>query len=333
MQVARKDLYELQKITIAMGPGCNILCRHCIQNLAKGCEWNYKLSEEFLDMLVDWSRNVRPTRRLVFQKPMLLFYGGEPLLYYRQMQEIVEKLEAKGFDFGRIELKLFTNGLLLTDDKVEFFNRYGFNVVLSYDGPDEYGVRPVIASDKNIEVWKKIEKRGVTTCLTAYNPDFLKTKLWLARKFDTEDVSIEMIYINWNMPKEIYAFRRDYFDDQLRRIVMYYRQHRIDKSFLTFTKNYVRGVMDSYRNATFTVDGHVLNNRYNLEETDDVNSVHEYSCYSCKYKQVCPFSGKIKPFESDCELGQHFYHTYEKYRTELENLVKRDRLYLTDKKW
>lgn len=321
-------LFSMQKITVVLGPACNISCRHCLQNSAKSFQWNYFVTDSCIDALVKWSRNVKVSSRLLFKKPMLLFYGGEPLLYYSLIREIVEKLEAFGFDFEKINLKLFTNGILLTEEMVDYFNRYGFEVVLSYDGPYEYAVRTTIASDENINLWKKIARRGVTSCLTVKNSDFLSTRMFLKNKFITEDISIEMIYVNWDMPVDIYDFPVGYFDMQLRKIETFYRYNKLDKSFLTFTKNYLGKITGNYRNITIASDGHILNNRFELESVGNLNRSVEYYCDSCEKKIVCPFAGKHNSGLSDCDIGSEFFRAYLKHKSCLEGLVNRDYDYL-----
>ena len=63
------------------------------------------------------------------------FFGGEPLMNFEVVKQVVEyarsteKQHNKNFRFT-----LTTNGLLLTDDVIEYLNREMSNVVLSLDG-------------------------------------------------------------------------------------------------------------------------------------------------------------------------------------------------------
>lgn len=326
--IPEDKLSLLQKITLELGPICNINCRHCIQNVAKDLEWNFIVTDKCIETLVRWSKVVKPFQRLLFKKPMLLFYGGEPLLYYSDLKEIVSRLEFAGFDFLAVNLKLFTNGILLSEDMVDYFNKYNFEVVLSFDGPNEYAVRPQIASEKNILLWHKLNNRGITSCLTSFNSDFLETKFFLKNKFDTDNISIEMIYVNWDMPIDIYKFPKCYFERQLCRIISYYEYNRLDKSFLTFTKNFLGKITGHYKNITITLDGHVLNNRFELRSAQNFNNLAEYACDVCEKAIVCPFAGKHSPKFSDCNTGSVFFEAYKKYKTRLENLVLRDYAFL-----
>lgn len=326
--IPEEKLFSMQKITVVLGPACNICCRHCIQFSAKGLQWDCPVTDACIDTLVKWCKNLRISRRLLFRKPMLLFYGGEPLLYYFVIRNIVSRLEYFGFDFKKVNLKLFTNGLLLTDDMVDYFNRYGFEIVLSYDGPNEYAVRPVIASDANISVWEKFFRRGVTTCLTKYNYDFIQTRMFLKNKFKVDNVSIEMIYVNWDMPSDIYDFPVGYFDMQLRKIETYYKYNRLDKSFLTFTKNFISGVTGCYKNISIAPDGRILNNRFELENVASCDNVLEYVCDTCEKRIVCPFAGKRHLGSADCNIGSDYYMAYLKHKRFLENLIFRDFDYL-----
>lgn len=331
--MADEDIYKIQKMTVVLGPACNISCRHCIQNKAKNKEWSYKCSVDFIKVLAKWSKIVRLNQRLLFRKPILLFYGGEPLVYYKSIEEIVYSLECYEFDFSAVEIKLFTNGLLLEDNMVDFFNEYGFNVVLSYDGPDEYSIRPRIPSETKLNIWKNIHTKGITACLTKYNQDFLTTRKFLSDKFKINDISIEMIYVNWDMPTEIYAFPSGYFDKQLDRIVAYYNHNRLDKSFLTFTKNYISRITGCYKNITLTADGNILNNRFELEAAENRGCLKEYACSDCEKSKVCLFAGNTNVIDIHCNIGTEFYRAYIKHREELEYLVSRDYEYLLEQNY
>lgn len=329
--ISEEKLFLMQKVTLVLGPACNICCRHCIQFSAKNSKWDCSVSNDCINALVKWCKNIKVSKRLLFRKPMLLFYGGEPLLYYSLIRDIVDRLEFAGFDFKKVNLKLFTNGLLLTDDMVDYFNQYGFEIVLSYDGPDEYAVRPVIASDDNISVWKSFWRRGITTCLTKYNYDFLQTKMFLKNKFKTDNISIEMIYVNWDMPNDIYDFPAGYFDMQLRKIGTYYKYNRLDKSFLTFTKNFLSGVTGCYKNISISPDGHILNNRFELKNVSSCDNIVEYICNTCEKRIVCPFAGKHNVKSTDCNIGFDYFRAYLKHKKCLESLVFRDFDYLLSK--
>lgn len=65
----------------------------------------------------------------------ILFYGGEPLLRMDTIRETVQAVKAKNLrQAKKIQYSISTNGSLLDDDTLAFFDRNRFTVLLSFDG-------------------------------------------------------------------------------------------------------------------------------------------------------------------------------------------------------
>lgn len=63
------------------------------------------------------------------------FYGGEPLLSYDLIKRTVSSLNEKNKKFVRvINYSITTNGSLITEEIIRFFNDNKFSVMLSFDG-------------------------------------------------------------------------------------------------------------------------------------------------------------------------------------------------------
>ncbi len=113
------------------------------------------------------------------------FFGGEPLLNFDVVKQIVEYARSREAEFGKkFRFTITTNGLLLDDDKIDFINREMHNVVLSIDGRKEVNdSMRVLANGKGcydtiLPKYKKlVEKRGdkeyyVRATFTNKNLDF-----------------------------------------------------------------------------------------------------------------------------------------------------------------
>ena len=113
------------------------------------------------------------------------FFGGEPLMNFEVVKEIVNYARSKEDEYGKkFRFTITTNGMLLTDDKIEFINKEMSNVVLSIDGRPEVNDRMRVRADgsgsynKITEGYKRlVEKRGdkeyyVRGTYTKYNLDF-----------------------------------------------------------------------------------------------------------------------------------------------------------------
>lgn len=110
-------------VFIMLGHTCNMSCKYCMQHPIVHQQLCAKINPEIYDFLKQISEeNGFPAR--------LQFYGGEPLLYFKNIKEIVE--HTKGFCCYSI----ITNGRAMTDDMVEFFNDHDFPVTISWDGPN-----------------------------------------------------------------------------------------------------------------------------------------------------------------------------------------------------
>jgi uncharacterized protein len=64
----------------------------------------------------------------------ITFYGGEPLLKFDLLKEVVELTKRKGV-FHEYRFSLTTNGTLLTDEVVEYFVKNDIAILVSLDGP------------------------------------------------------------------------------------------------------------------------------------------------------------------------------------------------------
>ena len=68
----------------------------------------------------------------------LTFLGGEPLANRKVLREATEYARERGEAAGvQVGFSLTTNGTMLTEEDGEFFERHGFAVTVSLDGPEE----------------------------------------------------------------------------------------------------------------------------------------------------------------------------------------------------
>ena len=168
---------------------CNLACKYCFAEEGEyhGARslMSYEVGRKALDFLIANSGN-----RVNLEVD---FFGGEPLMNFQVVKDLVaygrsqEKEHNKKFRFT-----LTTNGMLLTDEVMEFANREMANVVLSVDGRKEVHdfMRPTRngkgSYDLIIDKFKKMaELRNQTNyyvrgTFTHYNLDVAKDVLHLA---------------------------------------------------------------------------------------------------------------------------------------------------------
>ena len=95
------------------------------------------------------------------------FFGGEPLMNFDVVKETVKYARSKEKEYGKhFRFTITTNGMLLTEDKIDFINQEMSNVVLSIDGRKEVNDRMRVrvdgsgSYDKIMDGYKRlVEKR------------------------------------------------------------------------------------------------------------------------------------------------------------------------------
>lgn len=140
---------DLTRVYIKLGSDCNLKCKYCHTD-----HFNCKYDKNILPLLK--SLNLK----------RISFGGGEPLLYWNTIKEIVEYIGSS------TSYKIVTNGTLFTQEMIDFCNRYKFFIYISIDGPNS-------TRDNSIPIkWDLISKLNFSgTAVTFYkdNSDYNKT--------------------------------------------------------------------------------------------------------------------------------------------------------------
>lgn len=115
---------ETDVIFIMLGSSCNLHCRYCLQQCQELPKLPDKINPDIYDFIQE--RCDENGKQPVY----LQFYGGEPLIYFDKIKEIVEHTKDMNVQYSTI-----SNGRALTKEMTGFFNEHGFNVTISWDGP------------------------------------------------------------------------------------------------------------------------------------------------------------------------------------------------------
>lgn len=122
----KKDHYPKPNITsIALNviEKCNLKCSYCYAgdgSYGNESIMNLSLAKKAILM---FRKSKTPFR--------VIFFGGEPLLNFPLIKEIVSWCEK---DIGIYRYSITTNGVLLTKDIIDFFKKHNFSLKISYDG-------------------------------------------------------------------------------------------------------------------------------------------------------------------------------------------------------
>ena len=106
---------------------CNMNCKYCYEH-KKDKEITFDNIKKLVDNIIENDKS---------KSTVLSFYGGEPLLKFEMIKDTIEYVNSKEkkIDFM---YSITTNGTLITDEVIDFFNNNNFVFVqLSIDGAKE----------------------------------------------------------------------------------------------------------------------------------------------------------------------------------------------------
>lgn len=124
---------RIQKITLQLTQNCNFRCKYCHYTENDGSQRthsNKKMSMEIAKKSLLFFRD----HSIDTQEAYIGFYGGEPLLEFPMLKEIVDFSE-KLFYGKKINYMITTNSVLLNDEIIKYMIKYDMDVLISLDGP------------------------------------------------------------------------------------------------------------------------------------------------------------------------------------------------------
>ncbi len=131
---ARRDYrMKFSNLAFIVTDDCNFNCSYCLPKKEK-----------------KYMKRSTIEKAVAFFYPFLqegayiIFYGGEPLLAFDQIRHAVSLLQEKEKSGGKkLKFSITTNGSLVSDEILDFFNAHGFTLLLSFDGQaQEIGREP-----------------------------------------------------------------------------------------------------------------------------------------------------------------------------------------------
>ncbi|ADQ39787.1 Radical SAM domain protein [Caldicellulosiruptor acetigenus I77R1B] len=210
------------QLILIITESCNLRCKYCIYNehypyyrTYSNKNMNFEVAKRAIDLYFELYQKKKENG--LKRPPMISFYGGEPLIGYKLIKEIVNY--CKMFDYD-VQFYITTNGTLLNNDIIEFLVDNSFNIAISLDGNKANHNRNRVYIDgkgtfdtivENIYLLDKIRKeRGLRQPLTficCYD-DFTDMKN-VIEFFETLRKSIGDFNIVFN---EVYRYDTTYYD-------------------------------------------------------------------------------------------------------------------------
>lgn len=138
---------------------CNLKCKYCYVKKERQY-MTFPIAQKAIDSAYEKLLNLRKefpdTDFIQNRTGYIYFFGGEPLLNYKLIKQVIEYTDttySQEFQYG-----LVTNGLLLTKEMCEFFQQHKVNIKISYDGHfstervDKYNQNSVYAVEDQIKM-------------------------------------------------------------------------------------------------------------------------------------------------------------------------------------
>lgn len=187
---------KINRIYLMLGSACNFHCKYCLQCDMKPNS-NKHMSDKlkkYLWKLVAYKMQSTPIR--------IMFWGGEPLLYFEQIKEIV-KIYKNNFAYT-----IISNGSLLTKEKVDFINNNKITFILSHDGKYTTKTRftDVLQNPVILALINQIDNLAVDATTSSFNMDYDMLLDYWNIVLPKAVPNIELLRVTWDMPEELYRF-------------------------------------------------------------------------------------------------------------------------------
>lgn len=127
---------KLAKITLQLTQNCNFRCGYCIYSEEHSVRQRSHSTERMSWEVAQKAVNFLWAHSVDSKSVNVGFYGGEPLLEFPLLRRVVEYCEQR-FLGKKLTFSITTNGTLLSDEMVRYFEAHDVSLMISLDGPKE----------------------------------------------------------------------------------------------------------------------------------------------------------------------------------------------------
>lgn len=216
-----EDLYEkiamdtgksesfIKALCLNIAHDCNLRCSYCFADEGeyKGCRglMTAEIGKKAIDFVLEKSG---PRKHIEVD-----LFGGEPLMAFDTVKEIVEYGKVRGKEYGKtIRFTMTTNATLLNDEIMDYLDKNMGNIVLSIDGRKEVNDNVRVRIDgtgsydsiipkikKMVEIRDKSKQYYARGTFTRKNTDFFQDIMHLANQ-SFDEISIEPVVLPEDSP-------------------------------------------------------------------------------------------------------------------------------------
>ena len=191
----KANIGKTRQIIFEASQGCGMACRYCIYNdniyrfTRKPGPLNidFHTAQKAIDLLYTYIGH-REKKEL-----SVGFYGGEPLINFKEIKRIVEYSKSKFKDWNLI-FTITTNATMLDEENMQFLIENRFKTLISLDGPREnHDAKRVYADGSGTfdDVVKNLER------LKELNPAYYKEYIHFSIVY-SKDLSLRSLFDFFN---------------------------------------------------------------------------------------------------------------------------------------
>ena len=242
-EAVNRNKNVVKSMCLHIAHDCNLRCKYCFASTGdfhgERSLMPIEVAQKAIDFLMEHSGNRKHLE--------VDFFGGEPLMNFEVVKQTVAYGREQEKKYGKtIRFTITTNGVLLNDDIMDFFNKEMSNVVLSIDGRPEIHnqMRKTVNGKPSFDIVaqnslkianaRKQNNYYVRGTFTANNLDFADDVKFLS-DYGFKQLSMEPAVTD---PSEDYTLTEEHLEkiyDEYERLARLYLERRgTDKEFNFF---------------------------------------------------------------------------------------------------
>ena len=113
---------SVNRVFIILGSSCNLNCRYCMQHALVTKQITNSINPKIYEFLKQLAQQMQE------KKTHLVFYGGEPFIYFNNIKEIVDSTKSY------CTFSAISNGKAITEEIANYCTDNRIHVTLSWDG-------------------------------------------------------------------------------------------------------------------------------------------------------------------------------------------------------
>ena len=165
------QLSSIKSITLNITDSCSFRCKYCaysgnyeLVRAHNNNSMDIETAKKIIEHLIRWINNKKRKAKSKFVN--ISFYGGEPLLEYKLIKDIIKFTKERFNEPGNSNIfepvfRLNTNGYHLNDEIVDFLVKNNLTLDVSLDGPKEEHDKFRLTRDGGNTwdiIWKNLKK-------------------------------------------------------------------------------------------------------------------------------------------------------------------------------